>query len=371
MSGLHDVTAVVLSLGEPYVARALESVAAQSQPPHDVIVVEHVSPFHRAIGEAARRVSTPFFLQVDADMVLDPDCLASLRAAMDARTGITCGRLRDPMIGPVVGVKLFRTELARAIGMRDSVVSDTDFKDALLRAGWEVRYLGGSTDDAGRSARTVGEHLPDYTPAYTFRKYLREGRRYRYRSARGGLKDKVARLWKSRHPRAPLAGLALAHGFFLTSTEDALKPAPEDPRAGWLAGLLDASEAHVSLASLAHLPPLEDHRRLRDVFHRFAAAGQAIAGSAAGATLRGVMASLGSTGASRRMLVARMAFGHGLLARDPEGRARVVDLRGDERALRDFLLFGTGDRATAAERIRGRAAYWTSRLPGRTRRMPW
>jgi hypothetical protein len=59
---VSDVTAVVLSMGEPYVARALESVRNQTLPVADIVRVEHVSPFCRASTKAragcARRSSS-------------------------------------------------------------------------------------------------------------------------------------------------------------------------------------------------------------------------------------------------------------------------------------------------------------------------
>jgi hypothetical protein len=366
---MSDVTAVVLSMGEPYIARALASVAAQSEPPHEVVVVEQVAPFHRALAEAARRTTTPFFVQVDADMILDRDCLASLRAAVDERTGVVCGRLRDPLMGDVVGVKLFRTECVRTIGTRDSVAQDNDFMRAMQRAGWRLHYLEDADRGTGReadrtadpAARTFGEHHPDYTPAYTIRKYLYEGRRYRYRGVRGALKAKIARLEQSRHALAPLAQLALAHGVFLTTVRDELRPAPPDPRAAWLMELLDARTGRVALERLL---PLARHRRLGEVFRRFVAAGRAIADAGAGATLDDVMATLREGRTDGRALVARLALGHGLLARDSDTGSWSGDFDRDERALKSFLQLGTGDQATLAQRIRARSALWMKQLRG-------
>jgi hypothetical protein len=45
-------------------------------------------------------------VQVDADMVLDPDCFERLRQAMDDDVGMAVGALRDPLLGPIAGVKI-------------------------------------------------------------------------------------------------------------------------------------------------------------------------------------------------------------------------------------------------------------------------
>ena len=64
----NDVTAVVLTVGEPTTAEAIESLRRQTVPPRDIVVVRDVKPFHQALNADAAQVKTPFFLQVDADM---------------------------------------------------------------------------------------------------------------------------------------------------------------------------------------------------------------------------------------------------------------------------------------------------------------
>ena len=68
---MNDVSAILLSSGEPFVARARQALEAQSCP-LEVVGVENVTPFHRAFAAGVARVTTPFFGQVDADRVLDP-----------------------------------------------------------------------------------------------------------------------------------------------------------------------------------------------------------------------------------------------------------------------------------------------------------
>ena len=69
---MSDVTAVLLSLDEPTAAASRASVEAQTLRPTETIEIHGIRPFHRAWNLAAERVRTPYFLQVDADMILDP-----------------------------------------------------------------------------------------------------------------------------------------------------------------------------------------------------------------------------------------------------------------------------------------------------------
>src|SRR5262249_15375726 len=129
----NDVTALVLSIGEAYTERAIASVRRQTRPAADIVVVRGIHPFHRALNEGARRVHTPFFVQVDADMVLDATCIADLRACIADGVGIVVGHLRDPLQRRTVGIKLFRTCCFEAVQFMDSLSPDTDF-GAVLEA---------------------------------------------------------------------------------------------------------------------------------------------------------------------------------------------------------------------------------------------
>ncbi len=53
---MSDITALLLTIGEAYADRALDSVNRQSLPPQDIIVVRDVRPFHKALNEGASRV---------------------------------------------------------------------------------------------------------------------------------------------------------------------------------------------------------------------------------------------------------------------------------------------------------------------------
>ncbi len=225
------VAAVVLSLGEPSTARALASVRRQTARVAEVHVVEGMRPFHRALNEGARRVRAPFFVQVDADMVLDEDCVEGLRASAVDRVAVVVGHLRDPLNVRVEGVKLFRTECFAAGGLPDSVSPDTDFVLGLQGRGWHTIWAL-RFDRAPALWHTFGEHAPAYEPLYTYGKFSLEGRRWRYRGNAAALRDQLARLHASPHPAALLAEIALAQGLFLDGERDMLEPYRED--AGFL-----------------------------------------------------------------------------------------------------------------------------------------
>ncbi len=218
----NDVTAIVLTTGEATTASAIECIRRQHEAVFDIVVVDNVHPFHKAFNQGASLVTTPYFVQVDADMLLDPDCIGTLRRAMRRDVGIAVGQLRDAMMGTVVGVKLFRKSCLDITRFPVSISPDTDFVEAIGHAGWRTVYVGREHDHGKRGSRTFGEHAPDYQPHYVFRKFLMEGQRYYHRSALGGLRWQFGQLTKSPHPYAILARTALAAGFFNTAPGDAL-----------------------------------------------------------------------------------------------------------------------------------------------------
>lgn len=246
------ITAVVLSVGEPTLESALECLRQQRLPVDDIILIENVSPFHVAFNEGARRVATPYFVQVDADMLLDPDCTATLWSDMGSDVGLSVGLLRDALVGEVIGVKLHRTECVRQVALQNSISPDTDFVDAIAMHGWKTIFAGKMRFGNG-AQRTLGEHRPDYSARYTYRKYLMEGERYRYRGAIGGMRSHLRNLEQSAHPSAPIARIAMARGFFKTSNADLLGRGAGDDEYGIVAAFLAGSDGAISPPDM---PPL-------------------------------------------------------------------------------------------------------------------
>ncbi|HEV3228951.1 MAG TPA: hypothetical protein VGY97_05715 [Solirubrobacteraceae bacterium] len=210
-----DVTAVVLTVGDEPAPRAIASLRRQTLLPQRVLTVADVTPFHRALNRGAEQVRTTFFVQVDSDMVLDSTCVAELRSRVSDGVVVVAAPLRDPLMGMVMGVKIFRTECFEALPMRDTISPDTDFCRDLREAGWFTVYAVRPGSRSHPTTHTLGEHSPAYTPAYTYATHYVLGARYRYRGDLALLAGHLRNLSASRHPAAPIARAALGHGAFL------------------------------------------------------------------------------------------------------------------------------------------------------------
>ena len=325
----RDVTAVVLTTGEPTTQRAIDSVRRQTMPVREVVVRE-IRPFHKALNAGARQVATPFFVQVDADMVLDPNCVATLRKAMKANVGISVGRLRDEILQQVVGIKMFRTACFEIAEFRDSISPDTDFVDEIERAGWQTVYVGKRARLTQNAWSTLGEHSPDYAPAYTYRKYLMEGRRYHHRSSVGGLRFHLGQLEQSRHPSAFVAQIALARGFFRELHCDALGREDGNEEFGRLQQFLSAASTS---GGSGDVNVGSDQMSLPDRFHTYFRTGRTAFEAKDPEAFRHYMAGLNAKPEDLTGWISKLALCQGLLATSASDEA----IRADFMVLSDFL----------------------------------
>jgi hypothetical protein len=311
---MSDVSAVVLTVGEQTTNRALASLKAQSLPVEDVVIVEGVRPFHRAFNSGVEQVTTPFFVQVDADMVLDPDCVEVLRGAMSPTVGIAVGALRDPLMGTVAGVKAFRRSCLEAVRLRDTIGPEIEFSLALGRLGWLTQYLYRDLQ-SGRHP-TLGSHRPDYTVEYVFGTYYLLGRLYGHREDTGALRWRFTQLRRSAHPMAPVARLAMAHGIFGCETRDIAKPPPSPADSTFLRRLTEMPP-DASVMPRQVLPPMAlATEALFEAFHELGASLRV----ASHIRVRACLRALGEADHPSSLL-AEVALGSGALARS-SGPAR-------------------------------------------------
>jgi len=216
------VSALVLTIGESSTSRAIEALQRQTRECDEIILVEDISPFHRAMNEGISRVRTDFFLQCDADMVPDPDCVEVLLENIAAHTGVVIAHLQDDLMGKIQAIKLFRTRSARALKFADHVSPDTNLITRMAEAGWKYDFARRKTPKFGHDVDILGRHAPDYSPLYTFQKFRLEGARMAKRGVFQELMDSLDRFGKSDHQMAKIALIGLCRGIFDTREGDGL-----------------------------------------------------------------------------------------------------------------------------------------------------
>ncbi|MBI4341822.1 MAG: hypothetical protein HY599_00470 [Candidatus Omnitrophica bacterium] len=132
-----DLTVFVLSTGEETLPDCLRALEGQTHPVR-VERITGVAPMSRAFQAMPERCVTPYFVQVDADMLLDPDAIERLHTGIRRAgrfTVMVSGQLEEEGFGPGGAVKCWKRGLFRIARFRDARAVDRD----LFR---RIRWLG-------------------------------------------------------------------------------------------------------------------------------------------------------------------------------------------------------------------------------------
>jgi hypothetical protein len=218
------VSGLLLTIGEKSFPSSYQALKNQTAPLQELIVIRNVSPFSKAFNDGVTAVKTPFFIQCDADMILDPNCAEVLFSKMNDRTGMVVGLLRDPLQGRIRGVKLYRTECCQRFPLADSFNCEEIFRLDLLKHGWFVEMMKANEP-------TVGTHETDLTDSvYQFERFKFLGVKIHARRAWWDFAYRLIRLTRSTHQEVvPLAVSAMVCGIYITHQADHLKGYVESP----------------------------------------------------------------------------------------------------------------------------------------------
>ncbi len=225
-----DVSALVTTIGEKTLPESLAALEAQTLALADIVVVRDVHPFTAAINEGLRRVKTPFFVQCDADMILDPDCVETLRRFATDGTGVSIGYLDDALLGTIQAVKLFRTSVLERAAFRDTVASDSDRILRMKEDGDRIAFARRPTPLHGHAADVLGEHRPNYDDAlYVYGKFKLMAATVRKRESWPEFRGVLRALKRSTHPMADFALVAFCHGLFSAQDKCGHRPFEQSP----------------------------------------------------------------------------------------------------------------------------------------------
>lgn len=169
-------------------------------------VIDRVAPMSAAFQRMLDRCTTPYYVQVDEDMMLYRDAvrrLHDLMAGAPDDTAVAVAYLHDTFLGlPIQGVKIFRHEAVRRYPLADVRSCEMDQLERMRRDGWRTVVLTTGEEgaqvwpplglhDLPRDPRTVYErfrtlalarlqhrrrlrYLEDW-PAMFVERYLRHG----------------------------------------------------------------------------------------------------------------------------------------------------------------------------------------------------
>ena len=168
------VTVFVTTVGYPTFATCLEHLRAQDSR-FTLRIVDRVAPMSAAFQRMLDECTTPYYVQVDEDMLLYPHAVRTLYArlaAMEPRTAQYVAALYDVHLERVIyGVKIFRHAVARRYDFRDVTGSEWDQIRRWRADGYvDVRVpLEGATR---HSEHTLGLHGTYWTPEAVYRRFF-------------------------------------------------------------------------------------------------------------------------------------------------------------------------------------------------------
>ena len=173
-----QVTVFVTTVGAPSYGECLARLCRQDCRVR-IAIIERLAPLSAALQRMRDTCRTPYFIQVDEDMLLYPHAVRTLYERIRSggtRVAVAVGNLYDPHLERCIsGVKIFRHAVVR----RHRVEGVADWVGALRRAlardGYRIEAtpLSGATQ---HSDGTLGVHGPHWTPASIYERYLGLGR---------------------------------------------------------------------------------------------------------------------------------------------------------------------------------------------------
>lgn len=171
-----ELTVFVPTVHGPDLQNCLEALKKQDCKFNGPILIENVSPMDAAFQCMNDWCLTPYFVEVDEDMILRPHALRRLHgAAVQAgdRYPIVCFPLHDTLFDRIIlGVKIYRHETIRRYPFQSSGSCEMDQAERLAKDGYQIlidwrdpkKKNYDFVDVASRSDKVLGSHGQNWVP---------------------------------------------------------------------------------------------------------------------------------------------------------------------------------------------------------------
>ncbi len=179
-----EVTVFVTTVGAPTFVACLEHLRRQDST-FALEIIERVAPISAASQRMIDRCRTPFYVQVDEDMLLRPAAVRSLHQhirAAPATVAEVVGYLFDVHLErPIEGVKIFRHAVLRRYPFTDEDGCDVRQLQRLEADGFAVVRLGHAlrAQLTAASPEIMGLHGTGYDARSAYERYLTWWLKYR------------------------------------------------------------------------------------------------------------------------------------------------------------------------------------------------
>jgi hypothetical protein len=162
------IVACVFSIGERSESLSLASIRKQNYPIYKIELIKNVTPMHAAFNRMFDvSQDADYILCVDADMVLDKDCVFELIRLARPNVLFSIAPLMDPVLGKVGYIKLLNMHIVHKLDLkfRNVLGCDVDF----IKQAQHIEPLI-QIENYTISRNPLGIHHPTYTAQELFKK---------------------------------------------------------------------------------------------------------------------------------------------------------------------------------------------------------
>jgi MoaA/NifB/PqqE/SkfB family radical SAM enzyme len=175
----NEVTCFIITAGEDPNFPVCEMTLDQQDCKFKKEIIKNYFPMSVAFQEMLNRCDTPYYIQVDGDMVLHKNTVAlmleRIKKEADPNIAMHCYMLRDVHLDmPIYGIKIYKTEVFKKYPYNlEHPSCEVEQLDRMKADGYEHKLF----EDI------VGEHSPHWTDKAIFERYynlMQKFRIYRY-----------------------------------------------------------------------------------------------------------------------------------------------------------------------------------------------
>lgn len=145
----NKLTVFLLTVGSPQFKKTFEAIKKEIERTEGVAleIIDKVAPFSKACNTMLEKCKTPYFIQLDEDMILDKGSLQFMLETMEKalednpKIAQYVFRLRDKDMGDILGVKIYNYSIVSKYSWEDIVSTDRYFNKKLIDDGYIIKVL--------------------------------------------------------------------------------------------------------------------------------------------------------------------------------------------------------------------------------------
>lgn len=195
----NEITVFLLTCGEETTGQAWQALDNQTVK-FKLKLIEDVSPISAAFQQQLDRCKTPYYIQVDSDMILDTNAIEVLYMnikRLPSNLFMYCRPLRDTFLNlAIVGVKIFKHDIAELFPFKDVLGCEMVQLSEAIADGYEYMTDGELLENLDD---TIGEHVSSGDPMKIFDRFHGLGRRRSMSGQQMGWLDRCFPQWLERY----------------------------------------------------------------------------------------------------------------------------------------------------------------------------